>query len=177
MSILSQSNDSLPYREIPNHPENFSAGGVAARIMDGLGFRFYWATDGLRNEDLIYKPSGDSRSVDETIDHILSMTNMVVFSVCKIKNERNVESTFEEKRAQILNNIKSVSDVLLTSSSEDFENYNIVLRNGDTLPFWYFINGQISDCIWHCGQISSFRRITGNPLNANASMFKGEVRD
>lgn len=173
MNVFSQVNDSLPYREIPNCPDNFDAGGMASRLMDGFGFRFYWATEGLRQEDLNYRPTEESRSVIETIDHILSMTDMMVVSVCKIKNERDPLSTFEEKRALILLNIKSVSEVLLKSSSEDFKNYNIFLKNGESLPFWYFVNGQITDCIWHCGQISSFRRITGNPLNSNVSFFKG----
>lgn len=173
LSILAQSNDTLPYRELPDYPENFDVGGMASRLMDGLGFRFYWATEGLRSEDLNYKPTIDSRSVGETVDHILSMTDIMVVSVCKVENERDPELTFENKRAYVLKNIKTVSETLLKSSPEDFETFNIILRNGESMPFWFFVNGQITDCIWHCGQISSFRRITGNPLNSKVSFFRG----
>ncbi len=42
----------LPYREIPDPPENYTPGTVVSRLVDGLGFRYYWATEGLREEDL-----------------------------------------------------------------------------------------------------------------------------
>jgi hypothetical protein len=46
----------LPYYEIPDYPESYTAGAVAARMLDGLGFRYYWATEGLRDEDLVFRP-------------------------------------------------------------------------------------------------------------------------
>ena len=42
----------LPYYEIPDYPETYTAGSVAARMLDGLGFRYYWATEGLNEDDL-----------------------------------------------------------------------------------------------------------------------------
>lgn len=56
-----QAQDALPYREIPPYPENYTAANVAARVVDGLGFRYYWATEGLRPEDLAYQPNKDER--------------------------------------------------------------------------------------------------------------------
>ena len=31
------------------------------------------------------------------------------------------------------------------------------------LPFWYWINGPLADALTHVGQITSWRRIAGNP--------------
>ena len=37
----------LPYYQIPDYPSSYNAATVAARTIDGLGFRYYWATEGL----------------------------------------------------------------------------------------------------------------------------------
>lgn len=177
MSTFAQTQDSLPYREIPDYPEKYTAGSMASRMIDGLGFRFYWATEGLREEDLTFRPNEASRSSDETIDHILTMSNRILNTVQK-GNEVQIENlSFIEKRAYVLNNLKTISDILVKSSSEDLENYTIKLSNGETLPFWNYVNGQIADCIWHCGQISSFRRMSGNPFSSKVNLFRGEVRN
>ena len=52
----------LPYYQIPDAPEKFTAGNVAARVIDGLGFRYYWATEGLRDVDLTYKPNDSAQN-------------------------------------------------------------------------------------------------------------------
>ena len=59
-------NESLPYAELPEASSTYTAGTVAARMVDGLGFRYYWASEGLRSEDLSYKPSAEARTTDET---------------------------------------------------------------------------------------------------------------
>jgi hypothetical protein len=35
----------LPYREIPMMKESYTAQNTVARMIDGLGFRYYWATE------------------------------------------------------------------------------------------------------------------------------------
>ena len=32
---------SLPYYQIPSYPETYTAANVAARMVDGVGFRYY----------------------------------------------------------------------------------------------------------------------------------------
>ena len=67
-----------PYYQIPDYPEKYTAGSVAARMVDGLGFRYFWATEGLREEDLKYKPSEEGRTCGETIDHIYGLTLVIL---------------------------------------------------------------------------------------------------
>jgi hypothetical protein len=177
MNMSAQTQDSLPYREIPDYPENYTAGSMASRMVDGLGFRFYWATEGLRKEDLTFRPNEGSRSSEETIDHMLSMINGITNTLSKNEQRDAEELSFEEKRAFILNNLKTISLILLNSSDEDFKSYNIKLGSGEDLPFWNYVNGQIADCLWHCGQISSFRRMSGNPFSSKVNLFRGEVKD
>ncbi len=172
----------LPYREIPDYPESYTAESVAARMIDGLGFRYYWATEGLRPEDLAYKPSEDARETAETIDHIHGLTVTIVNSVLKkpnVRGEAKPELSFEEKRKATLENLKTAADLLRTGDVK-LEDCKIVFQNGDNtseFPFWNQINGPIADALWHCGQVVSFRRASGNPFNSKASLFSGKVRE
>ncbi len=173
---------SLPYYEIPDYPSNFTPENVAARMIDGLGFRYFWATEGLRPEDLAFRPNPDARTSEETIDHILGLSQVIVNSVMNIPNVRDPEAaqpelSFYEKRKSTLENLKTASDLL--KAGKKLEDSKIVFKNGENVseyPFWNQINGPIADALWHCGQIVSFRRSSGNPFNSKASVFTGKVR-
>ena len=89
-----QSQEKLPYYEIPEAPESFTAGTVAARAIDGLGFRYYWATEGLREEDLAFKPNTDARTTLETVEHIYGLSKMIVNST--LKKDNNIKDDEEE---------------------------------------------------------------------------------
>ncbi len=172
--------ESLPYYEIPDYPENYSQGTVVARMIDGLGFRYYWTTEGLRDEDLKFKPNNEARTTEETIDHILGLSNIIVNSTLNKVNEKTDYTglTFAQKRKKTLENLKIAADIL--RKSEDISQFKIIFKgeNGVTeYPFWNQINGPIEDAIWHCGQVVSFRRSSGNPYNSKASVFTGKVRD
>jgi hypothetical protein len=175
--------DTLPYREIPTYPDSFTAENVAARMVDGLGFRYYWATEGLRPEDLAYRPTPEARSSEETIDHILGLATILLNS---LKNQPNVRSgeetsplTFEVKRQKTLEMLKEASDLLKQPDSR-LEELSIVQISGDTrreFPFWNMLNGPIADALWHIGQVVTFRRSSGNPFNSKANVFTGKIRE
>ncbi len=172
-------NENLPYREIAEAPSEYSAGSVVARMIDGLGFRYYWASEGLRPEDLKYKPSPEARTSLETIDHVLGLSTTILSSAIHKVNDGNDFSglSFDEKRELTLTNLKSAADIFRTA--EDLSEFNIVFkgtRGNSEYPFWNQINGPIADAIWHCGQLVSFRRSSGNPYNSKASMFTGKLR-
>lgn len=171
----------LPYYEITEESEVYTAGTVAARVVDGLGFRYYWATEGLRDEDLAYRPSDMARTSAETIDHIYGLSKVIVNSTLKkpnIRGEEEKEMTFAEKRKQTLINFKTAADIL--RASEDLTEYKLVFKNDNgtfEYPFWNNLNGPIGDALWHCGQVISFRRSSGNPYNSKAGVFRGKVRE
>ena len=173
----------LPYYQIPDYPEKFTAGTVAARVVDGLGFRYYWATEGLRNVDLNYKPNDSARTTLETINHIYGLSNVIVNATKKTINDFTLERpqlTYEEKRQKTLENIKQASEILKNSSAEEMENYLIIFKgkNGTSeYPFWNNLNGPIGDALWHTGQVVLLRRASGNPFNSKASLLRGRLRD
>lgn len=171
--------NALPYREVPDYPEKYNAGTVAARVIDGLGFRFYWATEGLRPEDLAYRPTKEARSSEETIDHIYSMSKSIANATQGLVNVRSEDTlSFLVKRERTLNYLKTASDIL--KQTESLDSLKIIYENpnGRTeFPFWNHLNGPIADCIWHVGQLVTFRRSSGNPISSKVSFFTGKVRD
>ena len=171
--------ENFPYREIPDYPENYSAESAVARMIDGLGFRYYWATDGLRAEDLSYKPNEEARTTRETLEHIHGLAN---FLVCTTRKEvqSSVEVayySFVELRKATLLKLEEASDIL-KSGDVQLSEMNIEFENSDTTyPFWNQINGPISDALWHVGQVVSFRRSSGNPFTSDVSVFTGKVKN
>ncbi len=103
LTMAQNSNLTLPYYQIPDPPEEYTASTVVARMVDGLGFRYYWATDGLRVEDLSFKPGDEARTSGETIEHILGLSTVILNSVTNTPNIRSSGEqpvlTFKEKRA------------------------------------------------------------------------------
>lgn len=170
----------LPYDKIPPQAKEYSAGTVAARLIDGLGFRFYWATDGLRESDLTFRPGKDARTTVETIQHIYEMSAMIRNATTQTVNMpgQSPPLTFIEMRKAALENFKIASDILRKSTDEELSKYTLKYKQGEQLmehPFWNMINGPIADCLWHVGQVVSFRRSSGNPFSEKVNVFTGTV--
>ena len=183
-SIAQEVDDSNYYYQIPDSPESFTAGTVAARLVDGLGFRYFHATAGLTEENLSFKPSENARTMGETIDHILGLTRTTLNSVKRQPTDFTIEQpelSFEEKRLKTLQNIRMIREILVKSRDEDFNEYQVIFLSGNgnrtEYPFWNQINGPIADALWHVGQVVTFRRSAGNPFNSKVSVLQGKVRE
>ena len=178
ITMFSQAQSHLPYYEVPDFPGSYNAGTVSARMIDGLGFRFYWATDSVSLDDLKYKPSEEARTFLETVEHIYGMSKLVVNATKGAINTNEKENlSFDKMRNQTLENLKEASDVLKTS--DDLAIMTIKYQGKERLveyPFWLHLNGPISDCIWHTGQLVSMRRASGNPISDKPSFFTGKVK-
>lgn len=178
MNAQDKTNQALPYSEIPDYPETYTPGTVVSRMIDGLGFRYYWATENLRETDLDFRPGADSRSVEETLDHILGLSRIILNSALQRPNDRSTSSgetlSFAEKRSQTLLNLEQASLVFLKTNT--LEDHAVVFKNAEgeaKFPFWNQINGPIADALWHCGQIVSLRRQAGNPFPEGVNVFTG----
>jgi hypothetical protein len=165
----------LPYYELPEYPEEFTAGTMASRMVDALAFRFYWVSDSLTEQDLVYKANSEGRSTKETIKHIYDLSKIIVNSTLKQPNSQEKEElSYGIMRKKILINLKTASDIL--RMSDDISKYKIIFGEQE-IPFWNQVNGPIADAIWHCGQIAIYRRATGNPINPKVNHFTGKLRE
>jgi hypothetical protein len=167
--------DSLPYKAFPPAPDHYNAGTVVSRLLDGLGFRYYWATEGLRPEDLTFRPTPAARNSLETLQHIYDLSTMIINAVGGKPVQPGEYNSFAELRKATLEDIKKASTIIAGYSDADMEKLKVPF--GDkTLPFWNMINGPISDCLWHIGQVVTFRRSSGNPFSSKVEVFLGVIR-
>jgi len=174
------SQENLPFYEIPDYPESYSEAEIVGRMIDGLGFRYYWATEGLTDTDLAYKLPNDSRSSIETIVHIYDLSNMILYTALNspIEMMSTEGMEFKEIRKNTLLNLKQASDII--KKTKNFKDLSIIFLRNDkkmVFPFWNQLNGPIEDAVWHCGQVVAFRRASGNPISNKISVFTGKVQE
>lgn len=178
---LAQEND-LPFKDITVVPEKFTNETIFARMIHGLGFRFYWATEGLRGADLAFRFSKESRTTEETIDHIMGLSKMMLNAVQKLPNTKTEEDPsslpYEVKRKLTLNYLKAISDSLLVGNIK-VQDVKILSKTKDgglkETPFWNILSGPLEDAVWHVGQVVAMRRASGNPFNAKVSVLQGKL--
>ncbi len=165
------------FAAINNYPSNFNTGSVLARIIDGLGFRYYWATEGLTENDLNYSPGNNNRTAYQTLDHLYNMVDfMGNILENKIYNFPEPENGFgfSELRQKTLNRIEEIRNKLSEIENGDLEDKTIHLTvEGNPMDFnaWHMLNGPFVDSIFHIGQIISFRRASGNPVDPYVNPF------
>ncbi len=167
----------LPFSEIGEYPADFSQANIISRMIEGLGYRYYWATKSLTENDLNYKSSEDARSTIQIIEHIYSLTMMISSSFEKKEFKFTpITYNYDELRTKTLLKLKYIHDEL--RSNPDFSQLLIKFERGGTkmeFPFWNQINGPISDALWHCGQVVMNRRSSGNPLQSGVNVFLGKT--
>ena len=178
LNVSSSAQSKLPYKEIPSYPANYTQGTVISRMIDGLGYRYYWATENLRVLDLDFKPDTLARSTFETMEHIYGLSFMILNASKNQVNERRnpVQMTANELRSATLDNLKLASEAM--ALVEDLEELNILFQGSTgrkALPFWHVLNGPLADAIYHTGQMVSFRRTSGNPMNPKVNVFMGKT--
>ena len=169
----------LPYQAVPQPPDRYTAGTVLGRYMDGLGFRYHWATEGLSDQDIEYQICESSRSLRETLAHILNIVTMVECAFTGetyVLPEKEVTLGLAELRRATLGRIEGISNQLKGSKATDFETRTARFLIGGqkhTFPFWNTINGTMSDALHHVGQVVSFRRAAGNPIDPAVQVYMG----
>jgi hypothetical protein len=169
----------LPYAQIPEKTGDYTSGNVLSRMIDGLGFRYYWATEGLTQTDLDYIPTAESRNTMETIEHLFGLSQTVLNGA---RNEPNIQPVdysgmnFQEFREKTLRNLQESSNLLAAMDEAEIADLKIIFQRGATrteYPFWNMINGPITDMIHHSGQVILLRRMSGNPIDSKVNVFLG----
>ena len=171
--------NSHPCAEISEYPDAISDNLILARMIEGLGFRYYWVTEGLRAEDLAFLPGNDGRSTEETLAHLYNLSNTIINAVQgkpNVRPQAEIEMTFDERRMKALNNFDAAVQFLKRENA-DLKTVKVIFQRGEKtaeFPIWNLINGPITDAIYHCGQIVSFRRSSGNPITPGINVFSGK---
>ena len=172
----------LPYRQIPDYPDEYTPGNILSRLIDGLGYRYYWATEGLREEDLAFTPTEGARSALATLEHVYELSEAIVRAPQQLPNKpstRRQALSYERLRSKTLHNLQRASALCRGKSAEEVADFAVIFQQGDRkseFPYWHMLNGQIADALYHTGQLVSFRRMSGNPLPPGVNVFTGKTR-
>ncbi|GJM23066.1 MAG: hypothetical protein DHS20C15_29810 [Planctomycetota bacterium] len=175
--------DALPPMSADDLP---SAASILKRLVDGLAFRYRWASDGLSRDDLAFTPCDGSMSLGELLDHLRYLARWLQVNVSAgLRGDAPV--TYPEccaelpdpagdpelLREQSLSAWGALSDELSGASAEDLQ--RVVLVGGKeptSFPFWNALNGPLADALTHVGQLNSWRRQLGRPA-PKPDVFRG----
>ena len=180
LNIMSQTSEY--FKDISEYPTEINNGNIISRMINGLGYRYYWATEKLKENDLIYRPSKDAYSTKETMVHIFTLSKTIYNTTLSKINERpdiDIPVDYESIRNETLQFFEKASKNFSNLNSEELDQMKIKFNRGGTIksfPIWNLLNGPIADAIYHTGQIVSFRRTTGNPIDSSVNVFMGSYR-
>jgi len=158
---------------IPPASEPLDGTAVLARMIDGLAFRYHWATDGLRSEDFDFRPGLDCMSARELQEHVLYLALMIHQTVFDAAERGAFEKgDAETMRVRTLSLLEEARDHLETLSDDALGAHRVLKRDGAWFPVWNIMNGPLADALTHVGQLNSWRRLNGNPAR-RVDVFSG----
>lgn len=174
---------SLPLEQIPSPPDTAEAGNLLARMTQGLGYRYYWASRDLRQEDLDYRPSKEAASSYETLEHIYGLAEVIrnsALSKASIRPVASFPKDYKALRTETLALLDEAQALFLGKSAAEVADLEVIFQRGEnsfSFPVWNLINGPLSDALYHTGQVVSFRRTTGNPIHPGVNVFMGKTKE
>ena len=173
----------LPFKSIPEASKNYESGNIVVRMIEGLGYRYYWATEGLQADDLDYKPSDSGQSTKETLEHIHGLVDVLKNVSLNLSSIIPVPSQPEDLvqlRKQTLNSLEEAALNFKNKTPKELAELKVIFERGgkqSSFLFWNMINGPLADALYHTGQVVSFRRSSGNPLPKGVNVFIGKTKE
>jgi len=163
------------FKQIPEVPKITNSTNCIARIIDGIGFRYYWATESLTDKEFLFSPGNGSMNMTELNLHIYDLAFMThkTFGLDAIHQKKSFNN-FISTRKEILSLYEACSKHLKSINDDHILNdYTVNPKSFDgDFPFWYLLNGPIADCLTHIGQITNWRRLCGN-IQPKVNVFLG----
>ena len=164
-------NQELPFKDISQTPFELTATNTLLRMVEGLAFRYRWATENLSEENIKFRPHPTSMSIEEVNSHIFDLVDSTYRVFGGEKQNKKSLNSFQKIREANLFLLQKL--VTLLKEMKDSELVEMEKNTSRKLPFWYWINGPLADALTHVGQITSWRRIAGNPQLKGVNVFIG----
>jgi hypothetical protein len=162
------------FRSLPPGPDAVTGSAVLVRLVEGIGFRFTWATEGLRDPDLAFRPTPETMSIHELAHHVLGLATWVAVAAGALPEGSKAsgpQTPFPEVRQRVLEVLSLLRARLALMRDEEIGAIRIGSRAGP-VPWPHVVNGPLADALTHIGQINVLRRANGNPV-ARANVFLG----
>lgn len=156
---------SIPYESVETYPENVTATSIIVRVLDGLGFRFRYATEGLTPQEYQFTPGQGCWTIGEMVEHVWGLLNWICQNIFGEGETRPQDA--ESQRLHCLELI-----LKLRAYFDQIDEAELARVTIEDLPFWHLINGPLSDALTHTGQINTLRRLAGNlPIKARVFLL------
>ena len=166
-----ENHQELPFEDISQTPLEITATNALLRMVEGLAFRYRWATENLSDENIKFRPHTSSMSIEEVNSHIFDLVDSIFRAFVGEKQNKETLNSFQDIRESNLFLLKKLVNLL--RKMNDSELAEMEKNTSRKLPFWYWINGPLADALTHIGQITSWRRISGNPQLKGVNVFIG----
>lgn len=167
------------FKDITAYPASYSGATAMLRLLDGIGFRYYWGTEGLTKSDMSLQHCDDGRTIYQTLDHVRYMatfTANVLAGKPTSFPEQPSGLSFAEIRSETLDKLGQIRTHWAATTDQDLGVKKVTgTVNGDAFeaPIWHLFNGPLLDLGHHIGQIWMIRRLNGNPIDSNVEPFFG----
>jgi uncharacterized damage-inducible protein DinB len=138
-------------------PDELVVSNAIARLIDGLGYRLYWALHGLKEEECQYILCDGAPSIKDILWHILGLVNWVYMHVYGQQMTR--KPSIIDQGIDTLLALEKLYQTFLQMSDDELAQYKLEERS-----FWSYINMPLADALHHVGQVSILRRGAGNPV-------------
>jgi len=160
------------FRSLPDPSPEVTPSSILVRLVDALGFRLHWATEGLRPEDVSFAPPGGGMGIRAQMEHLHGVMGFTAASL-GAGDPGDPPEDFEALRARVFALLGEIRARLEGMNNDDVACIQIK-RRGNDLPVWNMIHGPLADALTHVGQINALRRISGNPAR-KVNYLVGEI--
>jgi hypothetical protein len=153
------------YHVLPAPPDEITAANIICRMLAGIGFRFYWATEALPEKAYAFRPGEGARSIGETVEHIWDLLNWTYSAMDPAGKAK--PGGAKQMREDALELIAILEERFSNMDTDALAALHLLNQ-----LFWPVINGPLSDVLTHVGQIATLRRMAGSPV-PDSNPFEG----
>ena len=112
-------NQELPFEDISKTPIELTATITLLRLVEGLAFRYRWATENLSEENIKFRPHPSSMSIEEVNSHIFDLIDSTFRVFGGEKQNKDSLNSFHQIRKKSLLVLEDLSKRLKKMSNED----------------------------------------------------------
>lgn len=156
---------SKAFERLPEPASTVNSVTILLRMVDALGFRYRWAVEGLQDKNLEFRPVESSMDLLELMKHIHFLCSRIELCFTSRESFPDQPENLDTLITQTLGMLENTRNGIAGMKEPDLEKCHVIRKGtGEKIPFWYFINGPLADALTHVGQITTWRRVMGNPV-------------
>ncbi len=157
---------------LPSCPTLMTESNVVVRMIDAIVSRYANATKGVPESISTYQVCDSAMSLIKVYRHIYQLCYWTASAWDQSVRYDHSIKTLDGYRLASLQMLLDLRHLLHNTNQKTLQYATLYHERTDSyLPFWYIINGPLSDILTHIGQINSWRRVAGHPCDQFSPLF------